>query len=404
MRTSRLQSYLAARALGTPVDFRPQNPLQRRLWGLLDLDDAALEAMQRGISDKLAAVYDAILAGKPEVQVYATWRAACAADVERADAFRADVPPMPPPVLDIAAACATIRAAAVTMHRSAPVGDGDGGAGAEINVELSLDGNYKHQLEVVLDSTVTHTTRPVRAFVLCRGHTQADYDRVAAMFPEVSFVWLPTDSVDYGHVLVLCRSVATLDRLLLPELLPDVSRVVHHDLDALCLADLGELYDVELNGSPLAARTSPQQSKVSGFGTLMRRAEHFHRDPDGAHEFLLRTHTRHRFDYKVFNAGVMVLDLDAMRADDFCRNFLPYVERFGLNDNAVLHIYAGANRIEIDPGWNWRPWLETLPEPKVAHWAGARWFKPWTDTWVAGRDLWRAGEARVAARHARTGR
>jgi lipopolysaccharide biosynthesis glycosyltransferase len=97
----------------------------------------------------------------------------------------------------------------------------------------------------------------------------------------------------------------------------------------------------------------------------------------------------------------MTLDLDTMRADDFCRNFLPFVERFGLNDQALLNVYAGANRVEVDPGWNWRPWLETLPEPKIAHWAGE--FKPWKDTWVVGRDLWRAGEARVAARYARAG-
>jgi lipopolysaccharide biosynthesis glycosyltransferase len=64
----------------------------------------------------------------------------------------------------------------------------------------------------------------------------------------------------------------------------------------------------------------------------------------------------------------------------------------------MLNVYAGANRVELDPGWNWRPWLEIVPEPKIAHWAGPS--KPWKDTWVVGRDLWRAAEARVAARYA----
>ena len=395
VRTGRLHGYLAARALATPVDFAHGARFKRSQWGLLDLDEGAVETMRHGNSDRLEAAYGAILSGRSADEVYAAWRSVCADDVVRAEAFRAAVPPMPPTVIDIAAACATIRAASVTRERSVPVGSGD-----EINVEFSLDGAYKHQLEVVLDSIVTNSSRPLRAFVLCRDHSSADFDRMAAAFPEVSIVWLPTDDVDYGSVQVGCNSVATLDRLLLPDLLPEVSRIVHHDLDALCLVDLADLYDTELGGAPLAARTSPHQTKLSGFATLIRRAEIMDRDAERAQEYLLRTHTRNRFDYAVFNAGIMVFDLDVMRADDFCRNFLPYVERFGLNDNDVVNIYSGPNRVALDPGWNWRPWLETLDEPKIAHWAGARLHKPWNDNWVIGQDLWRAGEQRVTRRHA----
>jgi lipopolysaccharide biosynthesis glycosyltransferase len=396
VRSDELQTYLAARTLGVPVKYKPANRAERKLWGLLDLDDAALESMRCGITNKLAAVCSAILAGKPEAEVYAAWRGVCADDVERADDFRANVAPLPAPTIDVAAACASIRAAMVTVGRTQP-----GGTGSEINVELSLDGNYKHQLEVVLDSIVRNTARPVRAFVLCREHTRADFDRMAALFPEVSFVWLPTDGVDYGPIrgLLHYTTVTTMDRLLLPDLLPEISRIVHHDLDALCLADLGELHDVDLDGMPLAAVKSPQRNRQSGFGKLMDRSESFRNDPERGHEYLLRTHTRHRFDYDILNAGIVTLDLDVMRADDFCRNFLPYVERFGLNDQAVLNDYAGPNRVELDPGWNWRPWLETVSDPKIAHWAGPQ--KPWKENWVVGRDLWRAGEARVAARYLR---
>lgn len=394
VRTSRLQTYLAARAVRTPVTFRPANPAERRLWGLLDLDDSAVTAMASGIGDKLDAVLTAILAGKPAPEVYEIWRSVCAGDVERAEAFRSDVPPMPPATFDVAAACARIREDMVVVERAQPGGEGD-----EINVEMSLDGKYKHQLAVVLDSIVANTTRPVRAFVMCREHTQADYDRMAALFPEVSFVWLPTDRVKYGRVIILNGSVASLDRVLLPEVLPDVQRLVHHDLDALCLADLAELHDVDLKGTPLAAVKSPQQNHLSGFASLMSRSERFHDDPDRAHEYLLRTHTQHRFDYEVLNSGIMTLDLEYMRRDKFCDRFMPYVERYLLSDQAVLNVYVGANRVEVDPGWNWRPWLEIRRNPKIAHWAGPQ--KPWKDNWVVGRDLWRAAENRLAAREAR---
>jgi lipopolysaccharide biosynthesis glycosyltransferase len=395
--TSQLETYLAARAAGADTEFVPDNPARRRLDGLLNLDDRAFAAMQQRIADSLEAVYGAILAGRSEDEVYAKWRDVTAPAVREAEAARAQTPP-PLASFDTAAACATIRSAMVTVERSAPAP-----AGAEINVELSLDGNYKHQLEVVVDSIVEHASRPIRAFVLCRDHTRADYDRLAALFPTVSFVWLPTDAVDYGKVagLISHTTVATLDRLLLPDLLPEVTRIIHHDLDALCLADLAELYDVDLHGTAIAGRTSPHPNRRSGYLGLLMRSERFRRTPEVGRDLIRRTHTRLRFDFPIFNAGIIVLDLERMRADGFCAQFLPYVERFVMHDQEVLNTYVGTERAELDDGWNWLPWLEPMAEPKVAHWAGD--FKPWKGTWVVGRDLWRDAEARLAARYARAG-
>lgn len=396
--SSRLQSYLAARAVGTDARLAPQNPAERRFDGLDALTDAEFAAMQRALTDRIGAVLDAVLAGSDEDEVYALWRQLCAADVAAAQARRADVPPMPASTFNIAAACATIRRSAVTLERSEP-----GPGGAEINVELSLDGNYRHQLDVVLDSIVFHTSRDVRAFILCRDLVPADHKRLAALFPTVSFEWLPTDRVDYGAIsgLLGYTTVATMDRLLLPDLLPHVSRIVHHDLDALCISDLAELFDIDLAGSPVAGVASPLPNLASGFAAFIRQAERFRNRPELGRELLRRTHGRHTFDFQILNAGIMVLDLDVMRADQFGRDFVPYVERFGMNDQAVINVYAGGNRVETHPGWNWRPWLERADDPKIAHWAGR--YKPWSRPWVFGKPLWQEAEARVRARYGAAG-
>ena len=396
--TSQLQTYLAARAVGTEVRFQPENPAERRFDGLAGMDDAAFTSMHGRLDERLADVLGVILSGASDDEVYARWRSLWADGVAEAEARRADVPEIPRSAFDIADACATILGASSVIERSAP-----GPAGSEINVELSLDGNYKHQLEVVLDSIVEHASRPVRAFVLCRDHTRADYDRLAALFPTVSFVWLPTDGVDYGAIsgLLGYTTVATMDRLLLPDLLPQVSRIVHHDLDALCLGDLAELFDVELGDAPLAGRESPLASLSSGFAMFMRQAERYTRRPELGQELLRRTHGRHSFDFSILNAGIMVLNLDRMRADNFGRHFVPFVERFGMNDQAVLNAYAGGSRVEVAPGWNWRPWLEYVEDPKIAHWAGR--YKPWSEPWVFGKPLWQQAEARLAARYTAAG-
>src|SRR6185312_14723032 len=160
--------------------------------------------------DALVATLAQIAAGKAEDEVYAAWRDRCAPAVAAARAESAVVGEIDPPRVDVAAACAAIRAAAVTVERTEPGPDGP-----ELALEFSLDGNFKHQLDVVLDSIIVHASRPVRAYVLCRGHGQSDFDRMARLFPTVSFVWLPTDDVDYGPIAGMLRhiTVATMDRL-----------------------------------------------------------------------------------------------------------------------------------------------------------------------------------------------
>jgi lipopolysaccharide biosynthesis glycosyltransferase len=337
----------------------------------------------------MGAAVTRIVAGDDVPAVYDAWRAACREAVERGTARDADHAAPLPLELDIEKVCRSIRAKQVIVERREPAGDGP-----EINVEFSLDGNIKHQMVVCLDSIVRRVSRPIRLFVMCRDHDATDFARLAELFPTVSFVWMPTDEVDHGDLAAMIShlTAATLDRLLLPELLNDVDRIIHHDLDTVCLADLAELADLDLAGHPLAAASSTRWRYLSGFnevrGTAYRLRAQGH--PELADELVARTHLRHEFDFTVFNAGVMVFDLARMRADHFCRGFFPYVERYEMNDQAVLNAYVGADRLVLDREWNWCPRLDDVDNPKIVHWAGR--FKPWKPTWVRAREIWDAAE------------
>ncbi|MGH8859707.1 MAG: glycosyltransferase family 8 protein [Jatrophihabitantaceae bacterium] len=397
--TSDLRWALSARAVGFDVELRPDHPDVSKYVDHKSLSDDEFASLQQGINDKLAAVLGAVLAGRSEDEVYAVWREACAADVAHAQAVLNSVEGHPSLSFDLDEVCDTIRAASVVVERTEAAPDGP-----EVNIEFSLDANYKHQLDIVLDSVVAHTSRPLRAFVLCRDHGPDDFERMARLFPTVSFVWLPTDNVDYGRITGMNRWVtpATMDRTALPLLLPDVDRIIHFDLDAVCLSDLAELFELDMQGKPVAAAAEPQPSYVSGFETFRRSARRLRRegDPDLARELLIRTHTRHGFDFDIFNAGLMVLDLAKMRADDFCGRYLPYVQVFGLNGQVVLNAYAGSDCASLGGEWNRLLRLEMPGEPKVAHWAGP--YKPWKyHHYVTGRELWREGEERFAAREER---
>jgi lipopolysaccharide biosynthesis glycosyltransferase len=394
--TSDLRLYLAVRAVGCRADLRPKDVHDYRVIDYLKLDDTALTTMQRGISDKLSSVLGAALAGRPETEVYATWRELCAAEVAQAEAELHSIKGNPELDFDLDEACRIIRSASVVIERTEPGPDGP-----EINVEFSVDENYKHQLDIVLDSVVERTSRPVRAFVLCRNLGEADYTRMARLFPTVSFVWLPTDNVQYGRIpgKIKWATIVTMDRTILPAVLDDVDRIIHFDLDAMCLSDLAELFDVDMQGTAIAAADEPQLNHSGGFNAFRgsaRRVRHEGK-PELARELILRTHSVHRFDFNIFNAGIMVLDLAKMRADDFCGRYLAYVQRFGINGQAVLNFYVGGDRAKLDPTWNRLLRLEVGDTPKIAHWAGP--FKPWRNhQYVRGRELWREQEVRFAAR------
>jgi lipopolysaccharide biosynthesis glycosyltransferase len=336
-----------------------------------------------------------IAGGADDRAVYDAWRSATDQAVTAGIALDVKVEEPMPIGLDVAAVSRGIRARSVVAERSE-----SGSDQPEVNLEFSLDGNLKHHMVVVLDSIVRRTSRPIRLFVLCRDHGAGDFERMAELFPTVSFVWLPTDEVDYGRLPGMIRhiTVATMDRLLLPELLDDVDRVVHHDLDAVCLTDIAELADLEMRGHPIAAVTTARAQYRSGLGEFRSTAYRLRKqgDPELARELMARSHLRHRLDFEVFNAGVMVLDLARMRSDSFCREFFPYAERFGMNDQAVLNAYAGADRLVLDPSWNWCPRLEDMAEPRIAHWSGP--VKPWQDRWVNGQEIWKTAEALAATR------
>jgi lipopolysaccharide biosynthesis glycosyltransferase len=393
--TSRLHCYLPSWSIGANVKFTPRNRADVRFAGLLDADEAGLRAMQQRIRDLLAAPMARVVAGASEEEVYAEWRRVCEPEVARARA--AHEAPASPLTLsfDVAEACRTARASRVVVPASAPR-DGE-----TVYAAVALDGNLKEEMEVVIGGMVRHSDRPLHVVALTRDHTSADHERLAGLFPEVTFEWIACDDIDYGPVLGMLShiTVSTMDRLLLPELLPDIERIVYHDIDALTVTDIADLYDVELEGAPLAARASVGHGVRSGLGNILRSGRRLSESPAAANEFYRAMYQRHPGDFPAFNAGILVLDLAVMRADGFTAAYVPYVEHYGLNDQEILNCYAGSTYRQVEPAWNNWPTQETVTDPKILHWAGH--LKPWDRSrYVLQRERWEDGEAFVAARRA----
>ncbi|HEY9294473.1 MAG TPA: glycosyltransferase [Microlunatus sp.] len=251
--TSRLHCYLPSWSIGANVEFRPRNRADIRFAGLLDADAGELIMIQQRIRTLLAPVIGRVLAGADAEEVYALWREVCADEVEHARQVHQTPAARPTTSLDVAAACRAVAATRVVIEPTRPR------SGEVINIAVGLDGNLRDQLATVICGMVDNTERPIRLHALTRDHGPDDHERLARLFPEVGFEWYACDGVEYGPVLRMLKhiTVATMDRLLLPDLLAGVDRVIYHDIDALAVADLGALYDIELAGAPPGRRPRP---------------------------------------------------------------------------------------------------------------------------------------------------
>ncbi len=386
--TSRLHCYLPVRSLGVDVDFRPKNRSDIRFDGLIDIGDDAFDAIRARLLEQLDGVMGEILAGAPEQDVYARWRALTAADVAAAQERHAR-PARLPPVAAAVGSQVERAVARATAHGAA--------ADGAVHCAVVVPRGSGLSLSVLVASLLEHASRPLHLWLLARPGTEGIERRLAERFPALAFTWVPTRGLARELTTPTGARPAGIGRLLLPDLLPGVDRVVLLTLPAVAAGDVAELADLDLGGHALAAATRPGVAEASGFGVIHAAAARLG-DRTRAASALRRTaHARHAFDFDAFAGHVLVLDLARLRADGFTAQALPLVEEFGLDDAEVLHYLLGPQRAALPDRWAVVPTRAPAGGAALLHWADR--VKPWQPPLTPQRDRWRA----YAAAYARGG-
>lgn len=374
--TSRLHCYLPCTSIGLDVKFHPKRRSDVRFEGLLDLDPVAFQAIRGGIETKVEAILNTILSGASEEQVYARWRELCAPDVAFADQYIANVGALPSPSFDVDKVVSGIRKAQIPFN----VQDAED----RLEVAFALDQNLQDHLPVVIESIVANTKRSWRANILSRGLEKAYFEQLAADFPQIEFRIFPCDDVDYGDRLRMLQhtTVSTMDRLLLPELLTDVGKLIYLDIDILVLGDLGELWDRDLEGCAIGGKSSTFPAWKYGHNMVYRAADAL--DADRAWDLRRRMHFEGPLYFQAFNAGVLLMDLDKMRTDQATERTVPLIEQYGMNDQDALNVYVRNQRIELGRVWNAVPSQDPTDDAKILHFAGP--VKPWDELHILRKE------------------
>jgi lipopolysaccharide biosynthesis glycosyltransferase len=250
----------------------------------------------------------------------------------------------------------------------------------ELHVSCAAEGEYVIHSAAMLHSLLACHPRDSVTIHYLHGPevTERTRSRLRKMVVEnggkVTFHEIP-DSWCAGLPTVGFTRKATWYRIFLPELLPDVPRVVYLDADVIVLESLAPLWEMDMASWLVAAVTNVTDPAYADHPRALGIT-----DPQG-----------------YFNAGVLVLNLDLMRHEDSTRKLREYgtshADQLVWRDQDALNVVLGTKRVALHPRWNCMNSIMVFPQsvdvlgreavakarsnPAIRHFEGPGLYKPW---------------------------
>ena len=282
-----------------------------------------------------------------------------------------------------------------------------------VHVVVAVDAVNLPPARVLLRSIRAHLPwwRPLRFHVVYSGDPSGDALRALQLerLWNTRVVPMPIDNPFENWGTRDYISAATLTRLLIPELLPRVDRVLYLDADTLAVADLSPLYRIDLEGKMAGG--------VPDFPLLFEVDHGLH----GTEDYLRET-VGLSSPGSYVNAGVLVMDLRRMRAENLVARAHALLDQrgtqFKFRDQDILNALLHDEVVLLDPRWNsmitmhHRPAFRTRAlhdavvlqqdDPFIVHYAGPS--KPWhADYGGPHHELWALAEGRGGLTGRRSG-
>ena len=228
-----------------------------------------------------------------------------------------------------------------------------------VNLFFSCDDNYIPFLAVTLTS-IRKNCDPNRRYAVRILHTGVKEEnklRLMEQFHSDGF------TVEFTDISFMVRAIAdqlhtrdyysksTYYRLFIPELFPDLSRVLYLDCDIIVQSDVAELYDQGLGNDLVGAVPDSMVTAIVPFSNYVSNR--------------LRVLPKN-----YFNAGVLLMNLDAMRQCDFSQVFLRLLKNVTFQvaqDQDYLNVICKGRVTYLGHEWNTMPGAARCEDPKLIH-------------------------------------
>ncbi len=236
-----------------------------------------------------------------------------------------------------------------------------------IPIFYAADENYMPYLGVALTSLKAHKSEKYcyKIHVLYTGDLNGYSKKIKKLEEEcftISFVDV-TEKIDRITDCIHCRDYYTpaiYYRLMIPEMFPQYDKVLYMDCDTVLLADVAELYDIDIGENYIGAVADQAVAAVPEFVEYTKSALGILAE-------------------KYFNSGVIVMNLKKFRELDFYGMFNAVLRSYDFTvapDQDCLNLICKDKVCYYDGGWNKMPIAGRDDEtPKLIHYNLA--MKPW---------------------------
>lgn len=221
-----------------------------------------------------------------------------------------------------------------------------------IAIVCAADENYAMPLAVTLRSALINLkNKPkVSIYVIDGGISQRSKRRIikSCSSPQVDISWVqPNESLLANLKVERYLTIVTYYRLLTSQIVPEqFNKVIYLDSDMVVQGNLEELWQIEIGDNYVLAVQDDNQRFISMSGGL-RNYRELGINPD----------------YKYFNAGLLVINLDKWRRDNIGEKVVKFLQ--DNKDYVRDHDQDGLNGVlagqwgELDPRWNQMPRIYT---------------------------------------------
>ncbi|MDR3273781.1 MAG: glycosyltransferase family 8 protein [Puniceicoccales bacterium] len=212
----------------------------------------------------------------------------------------------------------------------------------ELPIIYSIDDNYAQHCAAGMASLLANISSKykVHIFILTGNLSAENREKLIITSSlkacELTFIEVHDHELDGLHI-PPPWSKAILYRLKIPTLLEKYSKAIYLDADTIVEGDMVELFDVDLRDKFLAAVDELDLNKTSTYFQIQR----------------IGTPLENGY----FNSGVLPLNLEKMRAENFEKQCLSLIfsekrHRLTFPDQDALNMVAGGNYLHLPPIWN----------------------------------------------------
>ena len=221
----------------------------------------------------------------------------------------------------------------------------------KINVAFAIDNNYWLYTLLTINSILKNNTSNSDYYFYVIESDLSNKNRikmekyVKKHHQNIKFIDIDLSVIDSGHDYYKDSSNLkhisriSMARIFLPDLLPDLNKVLYLDSDILVTADLSELYNMN----------------VKNYAALMTK----------------------NIDIPCYNAGVMLVNLDYWRKNNITQKMVNYIKKkksLQYMDQDLINIILMKKIKTINPRWN-NQYGYMSNHNNIVHYIGG--YKPW---------------------------